>query len=354
MIARLYSVLLVLLSGSQLMAHGIPIDVVVEGDQLAPFSVDGQPTFDLGILEGSRLIGAVFGDSPGIGVTNAANGIPSGTILGLDITAPLSFWNTEITETDASLEITSPDGEAYVVTSDSGMQSGIIWGKYNGQRFWEAHGLYFLQSNAPVPGLYGTLARLTSPMFEPSDPFLLSFLYDPFAEYTEDWLNSGLDALADSFSKSTSDDLEGDIDGDGQLDGDDIDLLCAQHGTGPGEFDLTNDGQTNLLDIARWLDEAQTINGDTDLDGEVAFPDFLTLSGNFGETGSAATWTLGNVDCDDEIAFPDFLLLSGNFGNAPLVPNSTSASVPEPASKSASLAGILLGLALFLTSRRRR
>ncbi len=71
--------------------------------------------------------------------------------------------------------------------------------------------------------------------------------------------------------------------------------------------------------------------GDLDGDGEVAFPDFLILSGNFG-TMVSGTHTTGDIDCDGEVAFPDFLILSGNFG----MTIGAAESVPEPS-----------GLALF-------
>ena len=64
--------------------------------------------------------------------------------------------------------------------------------------------------------------------------------------------------------------------------------------------------------------------GDANLDGQVDFADFLTLSGNFGQAGR---WEQGDFNGDDVVGFGDFLLLSKDFGNAV---NPTTASVPEP------------------------
>ena len=82
--------------------------------------------------------------------------------------------------------------------------------------------------------------------------------------------------------------------------------------------------------------------GDADLDGEVAFADFLRLSANFGEVGS---WIDGDFDGDGEVTFPDFLQLSGNFGET----SSAIAAVPEPSC----IALLGVGLCLFATRRRR-
>ena len=52
--------------------------------------------------------------------------------------------------------------------------------------------------------------------------------------------------------------------------------------------------------------------GDTNLDGEVDFADFLVLSNNFGKTVDAV-WADGDFDGDGKVEFADFLILSGNF-----------------------------------------
>ena len=110
-----------------------------------------------------------------------------------------------------------------------------------------------------------------------------------------------------------------DNNGDGVVDSGDLATACAN-----GNVAELNDALGLLL-------------GDLDgMDG-VAFPDFLTLSGNFSQEG--AEYVDGDVNCDGVVDFPDFLTLSGNFGQG------AAAAVPEPSGQAAMLLGLpLLGL----------
>ena len=55
-----------------------------------------------------------------------------------------------------------------------------------------------------------------------------------------------------------------------------------------------------------------TRRGDTNLDGNVDFADFLQLSANFGKL--AASWSNGDFDGSGEVDFGDFLALSAELG----------------------------------------
>ena len=76
------------------------------------------------------------------------------------------------------------------------------------------------------------------------------------------------------------------------------------------------------------LNALNTLPGDFDGDGEVAFSDFLTLARNFGEL--TATYAEGNVDLVGGVTFLDFLELAANFGKSP----EQAAAVPEPCGRS--------------------
>jgi len=118
--------------------------------------------------------------------------------------------------------------------------------------------------------------------------------------------------------------------------------------------DCNRDGVLDAADLAcvgtieerdAVLTALNTLAGDLDGNGDVAFPDFLTLSANFGQ--DLPSYTAGNIDLTGGVAFPDFLTLSANFGKTP---GGAAAAVPEPASGLLATSGMLLLLAI----RKRR
>ena len=137
--------------------------------------------------------------------------------------------------------------------------------------------------------------------------------------------------------------VPGDFNADQALTATDIDLLSAAvlDGSHDTIFDLNGDGEVNQLDRSIWVtDIAGTFFGDADLNKEVAFADFLSLSSSFSEPGG---WAEGDFDGNGSIQFPDFLLLSANFGKSA----TAVAVVPEP--NAAML--LLLGLVGLVRTR---
>jgi hypothetical protein len=137
--------------------------------------------------------------------------------------------------------------------------------------------------------------------------------------------------------------VPGDFNADQALTATDIDLLSAAvlDGSHDALFDLNSDGEVNQLDRNIWVtDIAGTFFGDADLNKEVAFADFLSLSSNFSEPGG---WASGDFDGSGDVQFPDFLLLSANFGNSA----TAVAAVPEPS------ASLLIVVGLVSLVRRR-
>ena len=139
----------------------------------------------------------------------------------------------------------------------------------------------------------------------------------------------------------------GDFNGDEAISVDDIDSLCGAIAAGSTDvfFDLTGDGEVNRDDLNEFLAITGNLSGDADLDGTVAFADFLTLGGNFGQ---AANWSGGDFDCSGDVGFADFLALGATFGQSV---EATAAAVPEPGS---SLLALTTAVSLFVSLRRSR
>ena len=95
------------------------------------------------------------------------------------------------------------------------------------------------------------------------------------------------------------------------------------------------------------LEALNTLPGDLDGDGEVAFSDFLILSANF--RSDARAYTDGNINLQGTIDFADFLILSNNFGNT-VAASATASAVPEP---SGAMLASLVAICLLSTRKRR-
>ena len=112
-----------------------------------------------------------------------------------------------------------------------------------------------------------------------------------------------------------SDSVWGDFTGDHLVDlADVVELQTAiRTETVDQSYDIDGDARVDEADL-RVLTETilNSRPGDTDLDRDVDFDDFLTLAANFGRSGTI--WSDGNFNANDSIDFADFLALSGNFG----------------------------------------
>ena len=133
----------------------------------------------------------------------------------------------------------------------------------------------------------------------------------------------------------------------------DIDLLAAavRNGTSDSKFNVDGLGDPNIPDDADFdyyiTDDSMlsTGFGDADLNQQVNFTDFVSLSTNFGSTG--AGWAQGNFNLDDTTNFMDFVALANNSGSDLSSGVSAQETVPEPASL------VLLFLTVGLVAKRR-
>ena len=68
-----------------------------------------------------------------------------------------------------------------------------------------------------------------------------------------------------------------------------------------------------MIDVEFLVQEvAGSVFGDTDLDGDVDFQDFLNASSAFGQEG--AGWAGGDFDGNGTVEFADLLVVFSNFG----------------------------------------
>lgn len=90
------------------------------------------------------------------------------------------------------------------------------------------------------------------------------------------------------------------------------------------------------------LTALNTLPGDIDGDGDVAFSDFVVLAVNFGQ--DLASYTDGNLDLEGGVNLEDFIILSTNFGRTP--GQVQAMSVPEPSVLPLIVFGWLVGMSL--------
>ena len=135
------------------------------------------------------------------------------------------------------------------------------------------------------------------------------------------------------------------LNGDHRFDASDIDDMSSAIGSDLDQFDLDGDAVVTIADRDKLITEVfQTVAGDTDLDGDIDFADFLVVSTSFGTEGGG--WASGDYDGNGITEFADFLALSTNFtGVQPGV-----SSVPEPNSS----AFVLVGMCVAASLARRR
>ena len=137
----------------------------------------------------------------------------------------------------------------------------------------------------------------------------------------------------------------GDFDGDGDVDADDIDILCDN--LGDAAFDLDGDGDSDEDDMTYLIENlveltdgvrVGTQRGDFNLDGLINGTDLALMGLAFGQPDQG--YADGNANCDVFVNGTDLAILAANYGYvAP-----PAAAVPEPMTLSLLAAG---GLALL-------
>lgn len=198
------TIVVVLLFASKLFAHGnLPINVHLEND----FQLVIDSEFESGPF--TRFDGQVFSDLPGVSVARPTNGVSNGTVLGVDVLSGLLYSDgIDVGRTSTELRMIAPtiDGtgqaiqspvESYLITHDSGFQTGMQWGAYRAIPGWDAHGMFQLSELDSPIGVYGLVLQITSPGLLPTDPFLVPFAFDPtgLGELTAEEYESAISAM---------------------------------------------------------------------------------------------------------------------------------------------------------------
>ena len=119
-----------------------------------------------------------------------------------------------------------------------------------------------------------------------------------------------------------------DVNGDDKLDTQDVDAFFAAVRNGESRPELNFTGLPSLeeRDVSIFFERfLRTKRQDLDLDGGVAFSDFLQLSRNYGLQGA---WSDGDIDGSGTIDFADFLELSAAWDPLARISHKRSAASP--------------------------
>ena len=238
--------------------------LVTQIDGALVLQAAGEP----GVLEDDGL--EIATDLPAIGVNFEAAGPPIGTEIGLEVVGGLLRHDGDrLVVTEATLTIEAPEFDSrfnaneteipeYTVGPTTERLTGMTWSRYPGGSFWEADGYFTLDGDSPPAGLYGVPVRLIDRRddgpLEPSEPFVLPWLYDPACGVPCISPDPPLAGLA-AFESLTGGDATGDFDRSGVVDRGDYDLWSTQYGLeGVFAADGDGDGRVTAADYTMYRD----------------------------------------------------------------------------------------------------
>ena len=178
---------------------------------------------------------------------------------------------------------------------------------------------------------------------------------DIFDSYAGGWAWIGFDTVKIPIAGAAGE--PGDFNANGVLDGDDIEALSAavRDGATDSQWDVDGNSLVNNDDRLFWVNDLKmTYLGDSNLDGEFNSSDFVAVfaKGQYEDAiPNNSTWSDGDWNGDSDFDSSDFVaaFAAGGYEKGARVP--AAALVPEPASAT----GLLLGIiGLLLSSRRRK
>jgi hypothetical protein len=245
---------------------------------------------------------------------------------------------------DESLWIAAESGDMTVFQRDPPSPSTLRVANPRADELGQhMHFLRYLLDDDPraAIGAYAFFARLTSPNYDRSDPFLIV-------------LNNGLSSqtLIDAaLVINAAAWLPGDFDRDDVLTVADLELLSneIQHAGTNTAFDLNRDGHLNVNDVVHWVHElADTWIGDANLDGAFNSGDMVQVfqAGQYEDSVMGnSNWASGDWNADGDFTSTDLVLAfqDGGYESGPR----PALLVPEPTLSAAFLLTVL-------AARRRR
>ncbi|MFO0898212.1 MAG: dockerin type I domain-containing protein [Pirellulales bacterium] len=246
--------------------QGHPFDV-------HPAVSDGRLTTNQSVYADAfdELDGVLFTQNPGFETGTGV--LAAGDQLGFALVDKLWYWDgAALVDPPPDTAVSISRGpQSVTVDAASGPRPGFTLATAGASGFIHVHPSYTLESPEPAAGVYGLVLELTSPQYEPSDPFVIALGW--FGDsLTVEQYNAGVAAIG---TAALLPPLPGDANLDGRVDLTDFGILKQNFGAG-----------------------TRRSEGDFNRDGQVDLSDFGILKANFGSSANAtavpepATWTL--------------------------------------------------------------
>jgi len=225
--------------------HGEPIELEV-GIATNRLVINGQ--IEHGIFD--VLGNTIITDEPGAGVSDPGNGVATGTEIGFVVTQSLLYWDgMSLAETSATLTVLPHDGLPYHVTSDTGLQTGMHWGTYDGTVLWDEHADYLLLPSTASSGVYGLAVQFVADNYGLSQSKILPLALGQWSETQVDDARALMQASLLPVSNP-------DFDNDGAIDATDYISWSAGFGSAAlashGQGDAVADGDVDGGDFIDW------------------------------------------------------------------------------------------------------
>ena len=241
-----------LLISGKVDAHGDPIDLAVN---MATNRLEVNGVYGFGEFVDAG--GTLFTDTPGVQVSQSSNGVAPGASLGYVVTQGLLFWDGfSVADTSATITVVPPVGASYIVSEETGLQTGVTWGVYDGAVGWHRDGDFLLTSGA-AEGVYGLAVQFVAELHGPSEPVLVALVLGSWSE-TE--IEEAIALLSAEIQPTANPDFNNDV----LFNSLDLSLWTQGYGIGSlaghGDGDADGNGAVEGVDFLAWQRAAAMTN----------------------------------------------------------------------------------------------